>query len=470
MTKKIPFSPIVNELKNNLSLSLPLITSQLIYSCSGFIGTAMIARLGEDALAASVLVSTIWMSLLVLFFGILNAVSVLVAHQYGAKNYQEVGEILGQAFILGLILTVMIIISLYFLPWTLDLAHQSPKVLRIAFEYIHALIWTVPGLMMLVILEQFLTGINRARLVLRISLLVVPVEILSIYVLIFGKLGFPQFGVAGIGYGFAFTNTLSAGLLFFYLYKSKKFQTFSLFTKFYNKSFHYLKELIHIGVPIGCMHLIEVSAFAIMTFWIARFGTTSLAAHQIVLQYLTFAITIIFAMSQAITIRVGHEVGRKNLPEIKRSVYVGMGLNFSYMLFITAAFILVPHFFLRLDINIHDPNNRSLIIESSDLLFIGGILMLFDNFRLIGFGALRGLKDTKFPMYASFMAFWVIGLNLSYYFAFHYRGQAQGVWWGITLGIAIGAVIILFRLHFILKRVDLEKILGLSFEKNKHIK
>src|SRR5690349_17405096 len=89
---------IKSELKDTLSLSIPLVSSQLIYACSGFIGTAMVAHLGQEALAASVLVSMIWMSLSVLFFGILNSISVLVSHQFGAKNNRAISEIMGQAF------------------------------------------------------------------------------------------------------------------------------------------------------------------------------------------------------------------------------------------------------------------------------------------------------------------------------------------------------------------------------------
>ena len=99
---------IKSEIKNTLSLGIPLIASQLIYACSGFIGTAMVARLGEEALAASVLVSMIWMSLSVFFFGILNAVSVLVSHQYGARNDKAISDIMGQAFLFGMMICIPI--------------------------------------------------------------------------------------------------------------------------------------------------------------------------------------------------------------------------------------------------------------------------------------------------------------------------------------------------------------------------
>ncbi|MBA3661717.1 MAG: MATE family efflux transporter [Gammaproteobacteria bacterium] len=459
MSHTNPPHSIKGEIKNTLSLSIPLVSSQLIYASSGFIGTAMIARLGEDALAASVLVSTIWMSLSVLFFGLLNSVSVLVSHNYGAKNDKAISEIMGQSFILGVIVTILIVTLLLSTGVLLRLTIKSPAVLELAVQYMHSLIWTTPGLILLIIYEQFLAGINRAKMVLRISLLVVPVEIPIIYVLIFGVGGLPKFGVAGIGYGFAITYTLTAIALTWFFLNSKFYGRFNLFKHLKTINWHYLKELVRIGLPMGCMHVIEVSTFTIASFWIAEFGTTLLAAHQIVMQYLGFVITLIFAMSQAVTIRVGHAVGQFDLLGIRYATYVGMMLNFLCMIVIGIAFYVIPDFFLSLDIKTDSPANYDLMRDASMLLTISGVLMIFDNFRIIGFGALRGLKDTQFPMYVSLFSFWAVGLTAAYLLGFTFNYQGAGIWWGLTFGIAVGSLIVFLRLQWVLKRIDLKKIL-----------
>lgn len=445
---------IRSEIKESLSLGLPLISSQLIYACSGFIGTAMVARLGEEALAASILVSMTWMTLSVLFFGIVNAVSVLVSHQFGAKNMPAISEIMGQSFILGIMVSIAMGLTLLSMPFFLHLTEQPSEVLRLAHQYMFALLWTIPGLILLIIYEQFLAGINQVKFVLRISLLIVPVEIPLIYVLIFGKFGFPELGIAGIGYGFATTYTLTAIVLTFIFLTSKNYQKYSIFSNFKKIGWHWLFELIRVGLPMGCMHLIEVSTFAIITFWLAKFGTTLLAAHQIVFQYLGFTITLVFAMSQTVTIRVGHAVGRLHAQGIQYAIYVGMGLSFVCVALIGLAFYLVPTFFLSLDMNVHDNANKELIHYASILLAISGVLLQFDNFRIIGFGALRGLKDTRFPMYASFISFWLIGLTTAYLLGFVLNWQATGIWWGLTFGIGCGAIIVFIRLQFLLKRLD----------------
>src|SRR3989338_1576849 len=152
----LDFKFIKTEIKKNLAVSMPLIAAQLIYAFSGFLGTAMIAHLGKNELAASVLVNMLWATLSTIFFGIINAVSILVSHQYGAKNDKAICEIMGQAYLLGIVLTLLILLALFSMPLFLRLSHQSPEVLTLASFYMKSLMFTVPGLVMVVITEQFL--------------------------------------------------------------------------------------------------------------------------------------------------------------------------------------------------------------------------------------------------------------------------------------------------------------------------
>ncbi len=449
---------IKQEIKETLAISLPLVSSQIVYASSGFLGTAMVARLGEDALAASVLVAMIWMCISVMFFGILNSTSILVSHQYGANNHTAISKIMGQALILGVIMTVIIMTAIFFMPHIINISGQPANVIRLATIYTHSILWEVPALVMLIILEQFLAGINHTKMVLRISLMVVPIEIPLIYILVFGKFGSPAFGIAGIGYAFAITYTLTLIFLVWYLYKSKQFKSFGIFSRITEFHRQYFNELIIVGLPMGFMHIIEIGAFTIMTFWIARFGTTTLAAHQIVLQYLWFAITLVFAMSQAVTVRVGYSVGKEDLTAVRYASFVGMLINFCCVLVISALFYFMPTYFLQLDINLNDPANAALIHDSSVLLSISALLLIFDNFRIIGFGALRGLKDTQFPMYAAVLSFWVIGLSASYFLGFILKYNGPGVWWGMTIGILAGAIIVLQRLQKMLMTVNISAI------------
>ena len=101
MIKQIIQHSILAEIKANLLLSLPLMAAWVIYSFGPFAGTAMIAHLGKDVLAASVLVGTIWIAGITFWFGLFHSVSVLVSQQMGANNNESISEIMGQALLLN---------------------------------------------------------------------------------------------------------------------------------------------------------------------------------------------------------------------------------------------------------------------------------------------------------------------------------------------------------------------------------
>jgi MATE family multidrug resistance protein len=241
-------------------------------------------------------------------------------------------------------------------------------------------------------------------------------------------------------------------MLFLALHKS--YNKYKIFTNMFVFDLRVLKEVINIGLPIGCMHLIEVSTFAVVTFWIGDFGTETLAAHQIVLQYLGMAITLVFAMSQAVTIRVGHAYGAKNYARARNASIAGMLLNAFALLVLIALYLAFPDFFLKLDMATDLPANQDFLAQTKVLLNIGLVLLIFDNFRIIGFGALRGIRETRFSMFAAFISFWTVGLPSAYLLAFTFGLKGPGIWIGLTLGIACGALIILLRLRYSIKKLS----------------
>ncbi len=440
----------ISEVTRVANLGIPLVASQLIYASSGFIGTAMVARLGEDALAASVLVASSWLTLSVFFFGILNSIGVLVSHQYGAKNYTATSQTMGQGLILSIIMSIPIIVLLLLSHYLLYLNHQPPSVLHQSSDYILALTWTIPGLMILIVCEHFLAAVGLGKIVLIISILVVPIEIPIIYLLIFGKAGLPQCGIAGVGYGFAITYTITALSLLVYLACAKRFTQYAIFSNLQLRwAFTY--EILKLGIPIGFSQVIEISTFAFVAFWIAQFGTTILAAHQIVMQYLTFVIPLVFAMAQSVCIRLGHAVGEQSPHNLLNIISAGMLLGFLGNCAIALCFYLVPHWFISIDVDIHNAKNLFLVQQTSQLFAVCALLLLFENVRIIGSGALRGLKDTSFVMKANLIALWFVGLTSAYCFAFLLHGGGVGVWWGLIVGMIVGAFLVVARLYYLLR-------------------
>lgn len=453
---------IISEIKENLSLSMPLIVAWVIYSLGPFAGTAMIAHLGKDALAASVLVGTIWIAGITFCFGMFNSVTVLIAQQRGANNYKAISEIIAQVLFLNVVTWVLLIILMLFVPYLIHWSSPNTEILKYATYYAHSLIFAIPGLISLAIIENFLSGIGKPKISLWIIIIEIPLEILFIYTFVFGKFGIPAFGIAGVGYGLALSFTLTTIVIFIILNYAEFAKPFGFFKNIGKINIIYCKELLKIGVPIGFTYFIELVAFTIATYLISQFQATALASHQIIMQYIGVFINIPFAISQAISVRVGFNVGKQDRIGILYSSYVGIGIGIGAALLIFCILVLSPHYLLSIDLNTSKLQNQDIVTLTTSLFFILGIYQIFDSIRILEAGALRGLKDTKTALYVSIVCFFIIGTFTAYLFGIKLNGNVQGIWWGLAVGTALGALALFWRLLKTIQTMDLTAILKIE--------
>ena len=142
-----------NEIKQSWGISLPLIASNIVQASSGFVGTLMLAHLGNDVLAAAALGAAVYVTLIVFLFGILGSVGILVAQNYGAKNKKGIQLAVSQGLRLGIIISVLMMIANWFSPIIYRIAGQNPHVVQLATTYVHAVTWCFFPLIFLIVLE-----------------------------------------------------------------------------------------------------------------------------------------------------------------------------------------------------------------------------------------------------------------------------------------------------------------------------
>ncbi|AUH73260.1 MATE family efflux transporter [Legionella sainthelensi] len=457
MVKQIMHHSILTEIKANLLLSLPLMAAWIIHSLGPFAGTAMIAHLGKDALAANVLVATIWMAGITFWFGLFHAVSILIPHQMGANNNEAISQIMGQALSLNFFSWFPMIGLLWAIPFLVHWSAPNQEILKYATEYSHALMFAVPGVITLAIIGHFLVGIGKTKMSLYISLIEIPLEIIFIYVFVFGKFGVSAFGIAGVGYGLAFSFTLTNIVILICLYRAKFAKPFKIFQHIGTMNWASCKEMLRIGLPIGFTYFIELVGFTVVTYFVSRFSNTALAAHQIILQFEGVLFNIPHAISQAITVRVGINVGRIDKTGVIYASYVGVVLGFLISLGIFLVLILFPKIMISIDFNIDE--HPKIVQIVTPLFFILGIYQVVDSIRVLEAGALRGLKDTKFTMYVNIFCFSILGVLLAYLIGIVFHHNVQGIWYGLTFGVMLCAMALFFRLKKIIKNADLSQLL-----------
>jgi len=433
--------------KRIFSLAVPMASTQLINVASGFLCMAMLAHLGGQVLAASALIYSTQLSIMVTGMSVLFSLSVLVGHAYGGNKYLSIGNYVQQSWTLGLLISIPMMIFFWEIKPILIFFGQAPPIAEIVQTFFHAFVWAViPGLLS-TCNQQFGYGIHKKILIISTSLMSVIVLLITSYVLIFGKYGFPHLGVAGLGYGLAAQYAFFFIFTTVFFYVEKSFDKYELFRYRVHQHMDHFKEMFKIGWPISVQMGGEVLSLFVTGIMVGWLGTKALAAYQIINQYYFLALIPLFSLSQASGILVGQANGAKKFHEIKQLGYASLVLTVAVTLGVMALFAFIPQYLASVYIDIHDPQNTEVLKLTTIIFLIAGFSLIFDGIRNIFIGATRGLFDTKFPMYMGLIAIWIIGMPLAYLLAFTFHVGIAGIMLGGLVSMIVGALIMLYRWH-----------------------
>lgn len=429
------------ESKILLMLSLPLIISGIIETSIGFFSNVFLAHLGTARLAAGALVNWVFTTLMVIIWGTLSATTTLVARYYGAKNNLQISSVFYAGLFLALVLMLPSMSLLRKLAAIFLFFGQNPRIVELAPPYLHGLSWAIIPDFMITVLLQFVAGLGRTKTNLVFSLLFVPISIFFNYSLMFGKFALPVLGLAGIGWGTAISFWIMSSGFSLYFCLNKSYRIYWRFPGLKNISLA-LKEILQVGLPLGLTYCVEVGFFLAMTLLMGRISPDALAANQLTLQFFWIFSIVTFALAQGITIRVGHSVGRNDQKAVHYATYIGIFYASAFMLLTAILYWGFPEKLISIDFDLHDAKNAVIVHLAKEFLALAALVQLFEAPRFALFGALRGLKDTRFTLFTSLLIFWIIALPLGY-IAIPYGFSASGIWWATILAEIIGLCLLI---------------------------
>lgn len=450
-------SIIKNDVYPLLKLAVPLALTGIVSASASFLETLFLAHVDHQTLAAGALVSWLYATFAVILFGTLSSINVLISHKHGAKDHTAITLITRD----GLLLASLMVIPAFLLFWNMApiflLFGQNPSVVLLAQSYLHALSWGLLAKFIAIALFEVLIGLGDTRIILKLMVLGVSLLVFFSYVLIFGKFGFPALGIAGAGWGMSVADWIVAVVTSVYVLTHKEYKNY--FRHIYNRNKpSFLWELLQVGVPMGTMYCIEVAFFFALTLVMGSLGSQLLAANQIALQYLGALMSVIFSIAQAITVRMGHLLGAKEINSAKTAGYCGALISATLMTIIAICFWVFPSFLISLDFDINSPANAEIVREIRNLFGISALFQIVEALRISLFGALRALKDTNFTLLTSIISFWCIALPIGYLFATYFRLGGEGLWYGMVIGASVSVLLLYRRFKSKIRRYNPHKL------------
>jgi MATE family multidrug resistance protein len=430
-----------------LSLGLPLVGAQIAQMAINTTDVLMIGRLGASELAASVLAFNMFILFWFFGMGLIQAVIPLAARARGKRAMRDLRRSVRMGFW---------VVALYCFPvWILFLFSeeiwlflgQDPKVSALAADYLNVLKWTMFPSLSVMAVRAFLTVMERAQVVLWATVAGALANAVLDYGLIFGEFGFPRLELVGAAIASVFSATLTMFILFFYAGFHPKLRRLSIFGRIWRSDWPVLREIMRLGVPIALTIVAEgalFSATAIMMGWI---GTLPLAGHGIALQICSLTFMVPVGLSQAALIRVGLAHGRQDREGVGRAGWTALVITLCFMSLFAVTFWMFSNELVSLYLDANNPNYDAVLAFGASFLIIGAIFQLADGAQIVGGSNLRGLGDTKIPLYYALFGYWLIGISLSLGFGFVAGLGGVGIWSGLVGGLLTVALFANYRFY-----------------------
>ncbi|SBT16433.1 Multidrug resistance protein NorM [Marinomonas gallaica] len=448
-TKRYP------SLSEILHLLFPMILTMTLELSISIVDTMMLGHYDSLHLAAVGLASSLWSPVACFMIGVTFGLTPLITRHLHGRQRLLVNVYMSQAFGLSIILGLIgAIMSITVLPMAAKMMASEPETQRVAAQYLYLFSPTFMALALMTSYKNLFEAAGKPRVPLLVATLSLILNIVFNYVLIYGKLGFPEMGASGAAIASASSVWLS--LIVFVLY-DLKVNPDTLFNRI---DWYYVRHfgiLFGVGMPAGFAFAFEIGLFSSLTWLISAFGDLALGAGQIVMSYSTILFTPLMAMSAVTAIVVAKAMATDGIEEVQRRIRIILALGAGY---VAICFTLTQA--LHEQIPLLFSSNEVVAAMAAGILLISSSYQLPDMVQTVFTGALRGLRDTRSSMIAMAISLFGLSIPLGYWLS-HYSPWAEtlhvrGLYVGLGFGLLILATILTARYRLTLKKFRNKKL------------
>jgi len=433
------------EIKSLFILAWPLVVAQLAQNALFTSDVIMMGWLGPQYLAGGALAAAFMNTFLIGAIGLVGVVAPLVAQSLGARDLRSVRRTVRTGFWMVIAVSAVLVPFVWQVRPILLLLGQAPRSAELAEVFVHHAAWLFFPALGGIVLRSFLAAHGATRVILVITIVGVVINSALNYCIMFGNFGFPRWELAGSGTTTATVNLLMFLMMVGYVQWHRRYRRYHIFGNFWRIDWQRLREMFRIGTPIGLTVTAEVGLFSAAAILMGLIGTDEVAAHAVALQLAAMSFMVPLGLSQATTVRVGLHYGAGSPDGIAKAGWTSFALTIAFEAVTCILFFTAPHALVGLFLTPDDPANAHALQLAASYLIVAAMFQFVDGTQAIAAAALRGLNDTKMPMFIALFGYWVVGMPVAWLCGFPLGLEGVGVWLGLAAGLAFVAVVLTLR-------------------------
>ena len=433
------------ETRTILGIGLPLTAAYVAEMGMVITDMIIVGRLGSNELAAVGLAGDWFWVLLLIGMGVISIVGVIAAQCLGEGDTKGVIAAGEQGMIAATITSIPVMLCTWYLGPVLGMARQDPEIVRLITDYSRILTWAVFPALWFVALRHYITALARSAAIGWITVAALAMNVALNYTLVYGKFGMPALGVKGAALGTTIVNWTMFFALVVHVLGSPHFANYRMNIIPRHVNGPLLGEIFRLGTPITLTQFLNGAMFTVAAVIVGMISAATLAAQQIVYSVIYLSLSAAGALGDAVRVRVAYGIGRRSVDSSLQSA------NISFILagittFVAALVLwIAPRALVGIFLDTSDPENARVLEISVALSAYAGMFLLLDGVLMVIANAIRGLRDTRSPLWISMAGYWAVGLGSGVALCFPLGYGAEGLWWGLVAGVVFSNILMYWR-------------------------
>ena len=396
---------LAQEYSNLIRLGLPVLVTQLGIIVVTFADVMMVGAYGVDELAAAAFVNSIFVLVTVMLIGLASGLTPLVGALFGKGAHREAGHVFRAGLQVNLLTALALTFVMSGLYFFLDCFGQPEELLPLIRHYYLIILGSLLPMSAFNCVQQTCNGINDTATPMWIILGCNVLNIIGNYLLIFGKFGCPELGLAGAGISTLFSRVAGAVAILCIFFKVKKFHPYAV-GYHEARSLGALRRKVWLtSFPIMLQSGVECSLWtfgAVVSGW---FGKIQLAAYQVVNTMAQLGFMTFISFSTATSIRVANYTGAGDMTIVRRVTAAGLHLCLILATIASLIFIIGGRHLLHL----FTPD-QAVINSAAALILPLVIYQYMDAMQLTYINALRGTAHVNPLLLIALVSYVVVGV------------------------------------------------------------